>query len=338
MFDIGKAAKAAKEGLQKAEKLGGGAGEAAKNVLEGVKKAEKLADLPENVPEQLLEALRELLAKAKAFASTQKNGALDACIDKAQKLLDSGDADAAAVTKLTAELSALLKGASGGTSEQPEDGSAQKTAPTSAPKAQPVRTAPQPTARASAAPVPQAAAVKSPEPVKKVQFSDVDSGAYYYDAVQWAVQKGIASGTSETTFSPDQDCTRAQTITLLWRAAGSPAPKGRNNPFTDVKEDVYYCDAVLWAAEKGIVSGISFDPDAPVTRGQLATFLYREAGSPAVKEPAAFTDVPSDAYYCQPVSWVAAQGITSGTGEHTFSPDEVCTRGQIVTFLYRSKK
>jgi len=329
MFDIGKIAK-------EAGKLGGSAGEAAKNVLEGVKKAEKLADLPENVPEHLIAALRELLAKAKASASRNKNEALDACIEKAQALLDGGDISTAAVTKLTAELGALIKGASGGASEQPKDSGAQKAAP--APKAEPVRPAPNAGTRANVNPAPQPAAMKDPEPVKTVRFSDVDSGAYYYDAVQWAVRKGIASGTSDTTFSPDQDCTRAQTITLLWRAAGSPAPKSKNNPFSDVKEDMYYCDAVLWAAERGIVSGTAFDPDSAVTRGQMATFLYREAGSPAVKEHAAFTDVPSDAFYAQAVSWVAAKGITSGTGENTFSPDDVCTRGQIVTFLYRSKK
>ena len=106
---------------------------------------------------------------------------------------------------------------------------------------------------------------------------------YYYDAVQWAVQEGIASGTSDTTFSPDQNCTRAQTISFLWRAAGSPAPKGQNNPFTDVAEGVYYYNAVLWAAENGIVSGTAFQPDTAVTRAQLSTFLYRNAGSPAVK-------------------------------------------------------
>ncbi len=344
-FDAEKMAKTAMQGLQKAEKLGGSTGEAAKNVLEGVKKVGKLADLPENAPEQVIAALRKLLEEAKRLASgsTNKNEVLDTCISKAQALLDSGDISAAAATKLTAELRALIKGASGEAPKQPVSSGAQKA--NAASKADTSRNTPNSPAGTQAhispAPnkrAPQTAEVKVSDPPKAAQFSDVDSSAYYYDAVQWAVRQGIASGTTETTFSPDQDCTRAQTITLLWRAAGSPAPKSKNNPFTDVKETAYYCDAVLWAAERGIVSGTAFNPDAAVTRGQLATFLYRDAGSPAVKNNTAFTDVPNDAYYYQAVNWVAAQGITSGTGEHTFSPDAACTRGQIVTFLYRSKK
>jgi len=339
-FDAEKVAKSAMQGLQKAEKLGGGAGEAAKNVLEGVKKAEKLADLKENAPEQVIAALRKLLAEAKRLAggSAHKNDALNACIDKAQRLLDGGDISAETAAKLTAELGALIKGESDEAAKQPVQNGAQGTA--AAPKADAVRTASHSPAGAPASPspAPHAAETKTSEPPKTVHFSDVDSGAYYYEAVQWAVREGIASGTTDTTFSPDQTCSRAQAITLLWRAAGSPAPKNRNNPFTDVKENAYYCDAVLWAAERGIVSGSAFDPDAAVTRCQMATFLYRDAGSPAVKIHTDFSDVPGDAYYRQAVDWVANQGITSGTGEHTFSPDGACTRGQIVTFLYRSKK
>lgn len=342
-LDPGKMAKNAVEGLQKAEKLGGGAGEAAKGVLQGIKTAEKLADL-EKAPEQVIAMLRQLLAEAKqlADASPNKNEALDACIQKAQALLDSDNISAEAVTKLTAELSALIKGASAGAAQQPESqkdsgasGVAVKTAP-----------APAANARKDAAPkreTPPAAAKPAEKPteapaVKTVQFSDVDAGAYYYDAVQWAVQRGITSGTSETTFSPGQECTCAQTISLLWRAAGSPAPKGKDNPFTDIKEDAYYYRPALWAAERGIVPGTAFHPDEPVTRGQFAAFLYRKAGSPAVTGKNDFTDVSGDAYYAQAVTWVAAQGIASGTGEHTFSPDTVCTRGQIVTFLYRAEK
>lgn len=344
-LDPSKMAKSAVEGLQKAEKLGGGAGEAAKGVLQGIKKAEKLADL-EKAPEQVIEVLRKLLAEAKQLAnsSANKNEALDACIQKAQALLDSGNISTEAVTKLTAELSALIKGAS---AKAPQQAGAQKVSvsPDTA------RTAPAPAADAQknavAAPKREAqpaaakpAAVKPAEAAEKkvVQFSDVDASAYYYDAVQWAVQQGITSGTSETTFSPDQECTCGQTISLLWRAAGSPAPKGQNNPFTDVKENAYYYQAALWAAERGIVSGTAFHPDEPVTRGLFAAFLYRNAGAPAVEGKNDFTDVPSDAYYAKAVVWVAAQGITSGTGEHTFSPDAVCTRGQIVTFLYRARK
>lgn len=151
------------------------------------------------------------------------------------------------------------------------------------------------------------------------------------------MRKGITSGTSETTFSPDQTCTRAQTITFLWRAAGSPAAKGEN-PFADVKEASHYYNAVLWAVERGIVSGSAFHPDEAVTRAQAATFLYRNAGSPSVKGGASFTDVPAGAYYEQAVAWAAEKGITSGTKDNTFRPDAACTRGQIVTFLYRASK
>lgn len=332
-------AKNAVDGLQKAEKLGGGAGEAAKGVLQGIKKAEKLTDL-DKAPEQVIAALRKLLAEAKqlANASPNKNEALDACIQKAEALLDSDNISAEAVTKLTAELSALIKGASAGASQQPS-GQKGSAAPAAA------RTAPAPAAnaqKAAAAPKRevQPAAAKPAETAEKkvVQFSDVDANAYYYDAVQWAVQQGITSGTSETTFSPDQKCTCAQTISLLWRSAGSPAPKGQNNPFTDVKDTAYYYQPALWAAERGIVTGTAFQPDEPVTRGQFAAFLYRNAGSPAVGSKNDFKDVPNDAYYAQAVAWVAAQGIASGTGDHTFSPDTVCTRGQIVTFLYRARK
>lgn len=301
----------------------------AKGAVEGLKKAEKLAGIAENAPEQMIEALRKLLAEAKklAAASPKKNEQLEACIDKAQALLDGGDLSMEAVTKLTAELTALVKGAN---DEKPAGGSVQKTAPAAAS----VRTAPAAPAKAAPAQKPNA---ETPSDSKPVQFTDVKSDAYYYEAVQWAVQKGIASGTTETTFSPDQTCTRAQTITLLWRAAGSPAPKSQDNPFNDVKESAYYYNAALWAAERKIISGPAFQPDDGTTRAQMATFLYRNAGSPAVADSHAFTDVPADAYYAKPVAWAAAKGIATGTGEGTFSPDKACTRGQIVTFLYRAK-
>ena len=233
--------------------------------------------------------------------------------------MDSGSISTEAVAELTAELGALLKGAQDQAPAQPSPAASSAPAPS--------RPAPEPAAKAPAAPAP-----------KPVEFSDVDPKAYYYDAVQWAVQQGITSGTSETTFSPDQECTCGQTIALLWRSAGSPAPKGQNNPFTDVKEDAFYYQPALWAAERGVVSGTALHPDEPVTRGQFAAFLYRNAGSPAVAGKSAFSDVPEDAPYAQAVAWVAGQGIASGTGENTFSPDAVCTRGQIVTFLYRAKK
>lgn len=171
-------------------------------------------------------------------------------------------------------------------------------------------------------------------------FVDVKEGAYYYDAVLWAVEQKITSGTSATTFSPDASCTRAQMVTFLWRAAGSPKVENGKNPFTDVKADAYYYDAVLWAVEKGVTSGTSattFSPDATVTRGQTVTFLYRNAGSPEVSGTMPFTDVEADAYYANAVQWAVQQKITTGTSETTFSPMSDCTRGQIVTFLYRAK-
>lgn len=171
-------------------------------------------------------------------------------------------------------------------------------------------------------------------------FVDVKEGAYYYDAVLWAVEQKITSGTSATTFSPDASCTRAQMVTFLWRAAGSPKVENGKNPFADVKADAYYYDAVLWAVEKGVTSGTSattFSPDATVTRGQTVTFLYRNAGSPEVSGTMPFTDVEADAYYAKAVQWAVQQKITTGTSETTFSPMSDCTRGQIVTFLYRAK-
>ena len=173
------------------------------------------------------------------------------------------------------------------------------------------------------------------EPVNP--FVDVSGGSYYEDAVLWAVREGITSGTTATTFSPGASCTRAQMVTFLWRAAGSPKASG-SNPFRDVSADTYYYDAVLWAVENGITSGVSADafaPDAMVTRAQTVTFLYRAAGSPAAAPGSSFADVRSDAYYADAVSWAVEKGITSGTAAAAFSPDADCTRAQIVTFLYR---
>lgn len=174
-----------------------------------------------------------------------------------------------------------------------------------------------------------------------IPFDDVKADAYYYDAVAWAVSEGITSGTSATAFSPDASCTRAQTVTFLWRVAGSPVPQGINDPFTDVQPDAYYYNAVLWAAENGITAGTSattFSPDATVTRGQAVTFLHRAVGSPAAGDGDPFEDVDANAYYADAVRWAAEQGITSGTSATTFSPDGPCTRAQIVTFLYRNQK
>ena len=171
-------------------------------------------------------------------------------------------------------------------------------------------------------------------------FVDVKHGDYYYDAVQWAVGKKITSGTSATTFTPDGICTRAQTVTFLWRSQGSPKAAGAENPFTDVSKDAYYYDAVLWAVEQGITNGTSattFSPDATVTRGQTAAFLWRVAKQPQADQTAnPFADVTQDAYYYNAVLWAVAKEITNGTSSTTFSPDQGCTRAQIVTFLWRT--
>ena len=173
-----------------------------------------------------------------------------------------------------------------------------------------------------------------------IAFTDVAAGSYYADAVQWAVAKGVTSGTSATTFSPDAPCTRGQTVTFLWRAAGSPEPKTQANPFTDVKSDAYYYKAVLWAVEQGVTKGTTattFSPDTTVTRGQVVTFLFRAAGAKKADGANPFTDVKSGEYYTDAVLWAVAKGITNGTTATTFSPEQNCTRGQIVTFLYRTR-
>ena len=179
-----------------------------------------------------------------------------------------------------------------------------------------------------------------PGDTTKNPFTDVAQGVYYYDAVQWAVGKKITSGTSATTFTPDGICTRAQTVTFLWRSQGSPKAAGAENPFTDVSKDAYYYDAVLWAVEQGITNGtsaITFSPDATVTRGQTAAFLWRVAKQPQVDQTAnPFADVTQDAYYYNAVLWAVAKEITNGTSSTTFSPDQGCTRAQIVTFLWRT--
>ena len=168
-------------------------------------------------------------------------------------------------------------------------------------------------------------------------FTDVSAEDYFYDAVRWAVENNITTGTSAAAFSPSAACTRGQMVTFLWRAAGCPAPKSTSNPFTDVEESDYCYEAVLWAVENGITAGTSattFSPDAVVTRGQTVTFLYRYDGASAAAD-ADFTDVSEDAYYYDAVQWAAESGITTGTTATTFSPDAACTRGQIVTFLFR---
>ena len=168
-------------------------------------------------------------------------------------------------------------------------------------------------------------------------FADVANSAYYVDAVEWMLKREVTQGTTETTFSPNLNCTRAQIVTFLWRAAGSPEPKGTVS-FADVSADSYYAKAVAWAVENGITGGTGnglFSPDAACTRAQSAAFLYRAAGSPAVNGSAGFSDVAADAYYAQAVAWAKEHGITGGIGGGLFGSANDCTRAQIAAFLWR---
>lgn len=181
--------------------------------------------------------------------------------------------------------------------------------------------------------------VKQAEEPSRV-FVDVKTGDYFYDAVQWAVGKGITNGTSAETFSPEDPCTRAQIVTFLWRAAGSPVVNYAMN-MTDVAADAYYAEAVRWALSEGVTTGTSadqFSPDATCTREQAVTFLYRAAGSPAVSGESAFEDVGADAYYARAVAWAAQNGVTNGISQALFGTGSDCTRAQIVTFLYRAQQ
>ena len=171
-------------------------------------------------------------------------------------------------------------------------------------------------------------------------FADVKSSKFFYEPVLWAANSGVTTGTSATTFSPNNDCTRGQIVTFLWRAAGSPEPTSIRNPFKDVKSNAYYYKAVLWAVEKGITNGTSantFSPDATCTRAQVVTFLWRAKGSPKVSATNPFKDVKKS-YYSDAVLWAVKNNITTGISANTFSPDATCTRGQIVTFLFRAYK
>lgn len=169
-------------------------------------------------------------------------------------------------------------------------------------------------------------------------FCDVQEGRFYYDSVLWAADNAITTGTAESTFSPNEACTRAQVVTFLWRANGSPAPKGRANPFADVPAGKYYTEAVLWAVENGITEGVDathFKPDDTVSRTQFVTFLYRAAEQPETSGENPFRDVPAGKYYSNAVMWAAETGITTGKTEDTFAADDDCTRAHVVTFLYR---
>ena len=167
-------------------------------------------------------------------------------------------------------------------------------------------------------------------------FSDVAANGYYRDAVEWAVDRGITSGTGGTTFSPDRNCTRGEIITFLWRASGSPQTS-TIAIIEDIAPGQFYFDAVTWAAEQGIIEdGVNFRPNDPCTRAMAVEFLWRAAGAQAISMDTGFTDVPASASYSTAVEWAVIEGITSGTSATTFSPDTVCTRAQIVTFLYRA--
>lgn len=170
------------------------------------------------------------------------------------------------------------------------------------------------------------------------EFDDVKPGAFYFDAVQWAVKNGITNGTGKNTFSPNSVCSRYQIVMFLWRAAGQPEAKAAVS-FADVKPGDIFYEAVQWAVERGITKGTSstsFSPFAPCTRGQIVTFLYRSAGSPKVSGACNFSDIPADSFCRDAVIWASTEGITNGTSAGRFSPNEGCTRAQVVTFLYRA--
>ena len=170
-------------------------------------------------------------------------------------------------------------------------------------------------------------------------FTDVDFKAYYHNAMDWAVVNGVTTGVTPTTFCPSNSCTRAQMVTFLWRAKGSPEPTNTTSRFVDVAAGQYYTKAVIWAVEQGITTGVDathFMPNNTVTRAQTVTFLWRMEGKPNPTGSASFPDVPAGAYYASAVSWALENHITTGMGNGTFAPNNNCTRAQIVTFLYRA--
>ena len=180
--------------------------------------------------------------------------------------------------------------------------------------------------------------------VKPGEFVDVPANEYYHDPVMWAVENGITTGTGDgTTFEPNSVCTRGQVVTFLWRAAGKPEPTRTENPFVDVKSSDYFYKAVLWAVEKGITNGTgdgtTFEPNSNCNRAQIVTFLSRAKNGQPTSGENPFVDVPAGSYYYNPVLWAVENKITTGTGDGTtFKPDEECTRGQVITFLYRAYK
>lgn len=184
-------------------------------------------------------------------------------------------------------------------------------------------------------PEPTPTDTKTPSP-----FRDITPSDYFYDAAMWARNNGIAKGQGSRQFNPNATCTRAEMLTFLWRACGSPEPTGSGKRFKDVPAGAYYEKAIQWAADNKIVKGAGsgkFNPGATITRAEAVTFLYREAGSPTAVPGNKFADVGSNAYYAGPVQWAVDNGIAKGVKKTKFSPDEACTRAQIVTFLYRAK-
>lgn len=176
---------------------------------------------------------------------------------------------------------------------------------------------------------------KTDEGKNGIKFNDVAANAYYYQPVLWAVEKGITAGTSDTSFSPDQTCTRAQILTFLWRAVGSPKAEAAN-PFADITTQDYYYDAAIWAYGKGMVSGRQFNGSTPCTRASTVMYLWKNADSPEYGDLGAFDDVDSNAEYCEAVSWAVMNDVTSGVSETEFAPEAICSRAQIVTFLQRA--
>ena len=188
-------------------------------------------------------------------------------------------------------------------------------------------------------PVDQLPAVDPDPTPAENPFKDVKSGSPYYDAILWAVDNKVTNGITADTFGVNDGCTRAQIVTFLYRAAGSPSVDGLENPFTDVSKDSVYYNAILWAVEKGITKGTTettFDPNAVCTRGQIVTFLYRASGDDKVTGVTDFTDVAADSYCADAVAWAVANGVTKGTTATTFAPNATCTRGQAVTLIYRA--
>ena len=167
---------------------------------------------------------------------------------------------------------------------------------------------------------------------------DVKDKDWFAASVLWAKENGVTGGTSATTFSPNDSCTRAQVVTFLWAANGKPEPASTDNPFADVREKDWYYKAVLWAVEKGITGGISateFGPNNTCTRAQIVTFLYAAAGKPEIDGNSSFNDVRDKDWFAKPVIWAAENGVTGGIGEGKFGPNDNCTRAQVVTFLYK---